>query len=128
MELKELAPWIAVAITLALSILVPLFTQIANNRHQRKMQIENYKLDLMKKKRQAFEDFFANVGSAISMPNPENFTKAGASVQNMFLYAPKEWHNDLMLLLNLLATQQERKMVSVVEKLNRQVADLLEIK
>ena len=31
MELKDLAPWIAIAFTLALSILVPLFTQIANN-------------------------------------------------------------------------------------------------
>lgn len=30
---KDLAPWIAIAITLALSILVPLFTQMANNAH-----------------------------------------------------------------------------------------------
>lgn len=30
--LEELASWIAIAFTLALSILVPLFTQIANNR------------------------------------------------------------------------------------------------
>ena len=37
MEWKDLAPWIAIAITLALSILVPFFTQIANNKHQRKM-------------------------------------------------------------------------------------------
>ena len=36
--LGELAPWIAIAFTLALSILVPLFTQIANNRFQLKMQ------------------------------------------------------------------------------------------
>ena len=40
MEFKDLAPWIAIAFTLALSILVPLFTQIANNNHQRKMQRE----------------------------------------------------------------------------------------
>ena len=42
MEWKDLAPWIAIAITLALSILVPLFTQIANNRHQRKLQQEQF--------------------------------------------------------------------------------------
>ena len=40
MEWKDLAPWIAVAFSLGLSILVPLFTQMANNRHQRKMQKE----------------------------------------------------------------------------------------
>lgn len=38
MEWKDLAPWIAIAITLALSILVPLFTQIANNRFQLKLE------------------------------------------------------------------------------------------
>ncbi|MBO5850993.1 MAG: hypothetical protein J6R29_01525 [Clostridia bacterium] len=48
MDWKDLAPWIAIAITLALSILVPFFTQIANNKHQRKMQKE--KLDFAQAK------------------------------------------------------------------------------
>ena len=45
MEWKDLAPWIAIAITLALSILVPFFTQIANNKHQRKMQKEKLEFE-----------------------------------------------------------------------------------
>ena len=42
MTLENLTPWIAIAITLALSILVPLFTQIANNRFQHKKAKEYY--------------------------------------------------------------------------------------
>ena len=49
MEWKDLAPWIAIAFTLALSILVPLFTQIANNRHQRKMQREKFEYEQRQK-------------------------------------------------------------------------------
>lgn len=50
MDWKDLAPWLALAITLALSILVPLFTQIANNKFQLKMYKEqnNKKILLMK--------------------------------------------------------------------------------
>ena len=45
MEWKDLVPWIAIAITLALSILVPFFTQIANNKHQRKIQKEKLEFE-----------------------------------------------------------------------------------
>lgn len=43
MEWGELTPWITISITLAISILVPLFTQIANNCHQRKMQRNSFR-------------------------------------------------------------------------------------
>ena len=55
MEWKDLAPWIAIAVTLILSILVPLFTQIANNKHQRKMQKEKLEYDEKQKKVKALE-------------------------------------------------------------------------
>lgn len=32
MKATDIAPWIAIAVTLILSILAPLFTQIANNK------------------------------------------------------------------------------------------------
>ena len=58
MEWKDLAPWIAIAITLALSILVPFFTQIANNKHQRKMQKEKLEFEQSQNKLKVFENFF----------------------------------------------------------------------
>ena len=57
MEWKDLAPWIAIAFTLALSILVPLFTQIANNHHQRKMRDDEIKYEEANKKKTVYEDF-----------------------------------------------------------------------
>ena len=50
MTWETLAPWIAIAFTLALSILVPLFTQIANNRHQRKMLQEQFEREQKQKR------------------------------------------------------------------------------
>lgn len=38
MTINNLAPWIAIVVTSILSILVSLFTQIANNRFQLKMK------------------------------------------------------------------------------------------
>lgn len=46
MAISELAPWIAIAITLALSILVPLFTQIANKKNETVYRCS--KLDFLK--------------------------------------------------------------------------------
>ena len=97
MELKDLAPWIAIAFTLALSILVPLFTQIANNRHQRKMQREKFEYEQKQKKKLAFEEFLKNVGAAIASPAAtiEALSLAGASIANIYIYAPAKWFSDL---------------------------------
>ena len=95
MELKDLAPWIAIAFTLALSILVPLFTQIANNRHQRKMQREKFEYEQKQKKIIAYENFMKEVGAVITMHNNENWPAAGARITLMYMYAPKEWMDDL---------------------------------
>ena len=65
MEWKDLAPWITIGITVALSILVPLFTQIANNKHQRKIQRENRKYEKEQRKIQVLENFLSKVGGMI---------------------------------------------------------------
>ena len=61
MEWKDLAPWIAIAITLALSILVPFFTQIANNKHQRKMQKEKLEFEQSQNKIKVFQNFLLDI-------------------------------------------------------------------
>ena len=66
MTWENLAPWIAIAFTLALSILVPLFTQIANNKHQRKMQKEQREYEQSQRKRQVYEKFLTTMGAATS--------------------------------------------------------------
>ena len=95
MEWKDLAPWIAIAFTLALSILVPLFTQIANNKHQRKMQREKFEYEEKQKKTKAFEDFLSDVGDAVVCRTKENLEKAGSSIFRVYVYAPQEWLDHL---------------------------------
>ena len=95
MEWKDLAPWIAIAITLALSIVVPLFTQIANNSHQRKMQKEKLDYESTQEKERMYKEFLRNVGSAAIYPTTSALEKAGESLFQVYLYAPKEWWEDL---------------------------------
>ena len=95
MELQDLAPWIAIAFTLALSILVPLFTQIANNRHQRKMQRDKFEYEERQKRTNAFEAFLSDLGNAVVCRNMENLGKAGSGIYRMYVFASPEWLNDL---------------------------------
>lgn len=96
MTLKDLAPWIAIAVTLILSILVPVFSQIANNRFQLKKDKQDRKLneekEKMQKKTEAYEHFLMDVGAAIEYQNDKNLPIAGASIGRLYLYVPAEWH------------------------------------
>ena len=98
MEWENLAPWIAIAITLALSILVPVFTQIANNSHQRKMQKEKIEYEQSQQKRKTYEEFLLEVGGIVTAGpsfKTENMIEAGAALHRMYVYAPEEWHDRL---------------------------------
>ena len=101
MTWETLAPWIAIAFTLALSILVPLFTQIANNAHQRKMQREQRAYEQSQKKREVYERFLLDVGGTVTAAmasTREHRNDAGASLYEMYIYSPVEWHSKLDLL------------------------------
>ena len=106
MTLETLAPWIAIAITLALSILVPLFTQIANNRFQykkAKQEHEFAKEDERRKNRvKAYENFLMNVAAAIEYRTEETLTSAGSSIGQVYLYVPEELYGKLDALYNSL--------------------------
>lgn len=103
-DINELAPWVAIAVTLILSILVPVFNQIANNRFQLKKAKQDRKLDeeeeKLSKKTEAYERFLTDVGAAITFATKENLPEAGASVGRMYLYAPISWRVELDALLN----------------------------
>ena len=104
MDLKDLAPWITVAITMALSILVPVFTQICNNRFQLKTNAQMHKHNSeeyeQRKKFEAYENFMKNVGAAIEDGNSEAIRLAGSSIGNLYLYIPKSYYELLDSLFN----------------------------
>ena len=125
MEWKDLAPWIAIAITLALSILVPLFTQIANNRHLRKMKKEERDYEQKRKKRAVYEEFLANVGAVIVHASSGVYEKAGASIQQMYIYAPIEWWEELDNLADNMRNCDWGKAAAIMKKLSRQVSEEL---
>ena len=99
MNWNELAPWLALVITIAISILVPLFTQIANNNFQLKMHktkesIEKEK-DRINRIVNAYESFLINVGECVGMAGRENITKATASLHRLYIYAPDDWWEEM---------------------------------
>ena len=95
MKISELAPWLAIAITLILSILIPLFTQIANNRFQLKLKQMDIQQAEKDKKLSAYENYFQKVGGCVLYAQKNNISDAGASVQRLYIYLPQEKWNDL---------------------------------
>ena len=98
-DINTLAPWVAIAVTLILSILVPVFNQMANNRFQLKKAKQDRKLDEERekhsKKTEAYENFLMDVGAATEYRSKENVPIAGASIGRIYLYVPEEWHPKL---------------------------------
>ena len=128
MEWKDLAPWIAIAVTLILSILVPLFTQIANNSHQRKMQREKFEYEEKQKKTKAYETFLSDVGGLITADgsvSKETLSKAGAAVHQLYIYSPIEWYEDLDLLTELIMKYKWDNAKTIVQKLSRLISEEL---
>ncbi len=126
MDWKDLAPWIAISITLAISILVPLFTQIANNNHQRKMQREKLAYEQKQKKVLAYEEFLSNVGAAVLSVSKENLTQAGASINRMYIYAPEEWWEELDSLSSTLRKYEWGNAAVIMNTLSHKVAKELQ--
>ena len=87
MEWKDLAPWIAIAITLILSILVPLFTQIANNSHQRKMQREKFEYEQKQKKIKAKKGKSKNLSEMLIEKAADTALQAVSDAWHMYLEA-----------------------------------------
>ena len=128
MEWKDLAPWIAIAFTLALSILVPLFTQIANNNHQRKMQREKFEYEEKQKKIKAFETFLSDVGGIITARGymeKDSLAQAGAAIHQLYIYSPIEWYNDLDKLTEYITSFQWGEARALNQKISRMISEEL---
>ena len=98
MDTKDLAQWIAIAVTLIISVLVPLLTQIANNRHQEKMENIKIKQEKVRERENAYREFLADVGAAVALTGHnkvDTIAKAGASISNLYMYAPLDWWEDI---------------------------------
>lgn len=124
MEWKDLAPWIAIAVTLILSILVPLFTQIANNRHQirlmREKELIEARNEQIKRKREAYESFLLDVGAAVGYARVEQINNATASLSKLYVYVPKEWVpklDDLFPLIRKYEWDKAEKILVEIAKL-----------
>lgn len=128
MEWKDLAPWIAIAFTLALSILVPLFTQIANNNHQLKMQREKLEYEEKQKKVKAFEAFLIDVGGTITARghiDKEALSKSGGALHHLYIYAPAEWYEDLDQLTESITKFRWDEARTLTQKLCRLISEEL---
>lgn len=126
MEWKDLAPWIAIAFTLALSILVPLFTQIANNNHQRKMQREKMDYEQRQKKIRVYETFLSDVGGLVTAKGyveKEQLIKSGAALHQLYVYAPTEWYNDLDELMEYMMMFKWNEAKPIIQKFSRIISE-----
>ena len=129
MTWENLAPWIAIAFTLALSILVPLFTQIANNRHQRKMQKEKIGYEQSQRRREVYEKFLLNVGGTVTgatSTTREYINDAGASLYEMYIYAPSDWHNKLDKLALHISRYEWESARPILQELSRLITNELQ--
>lgn len=128
MTWETLAPWIAIAFTLALSILVPLFTQIANNNHQCKMQQEKFEYEEKQKKTKAYETFLAEVGGTITARGyveKEALSKAGGALHQLYIYVPLEWYDDLDKLTEFITNFQWSEARALNQKICRLISEEL---
>lgn len=124
MEFKDLAPWLAISITLALSILVPLFTQIANNHHQRKMQQDQFEHEKRQKREEAFESFLSEVGGIVTANGhieQSYLAKAGSAIHRLYVIVPSEWHDDLDQLTQYISSFKWEKARILTQKIVRQI-------
>lgn len=114
--MKEMAPWLALCITLAISILVPLFTQIANNRFQLKLKRQDLKQQKNEEKNKAYKAFLEDVGGCVLYAQTSTIEKAGASLNRLYLFVPEEWWPKLdSLYMQMKKNQWDNAVVSMQE-------------
>ena len=125
MSWESTAQWIAIVFSLALSILVPFFTQIANNRHQLKLKQKEMEFQKAEEKRQVYSNFLLKVGSAVIHASHDNLREAGAALYQVYTYAPSAWWDDLDRLALLLQNQNFGEAIKLTKKLSHLIYDEL---
>ena len=128
MNVNNMVPWLTLFVTLALSILVPLFTQIANNRFQLKLRKQDEKSKKAELKQDAYRRFMEDVGGCILFAQKENIGQAGASIQRLYMYVPEEWWEELDQLYILMQGMDFKKAMLHMQKVTKFISKDLQEK
>ena len=121
----DMAPWIAIAVTLILSIIIPLLTQIVNNSFQLKQKELEQKKQLVESRVKVYCDFSKNVGACIAHADAEALRLAGSSIQNMYFFMPEEKWNELDELYSLIRRHEWAAAEPLLIKLTKIASKLL---
>ena len=107
------AAWLAIFVTLAISIITPAVSTFLTNRFQlklKKMELQhNDSETAYNKKLMAFENALRDLGKFLHFTSKENFASVGEHLYELYLYLPSEhW-----LLLDSLASSLQEKNCSL---------------
>ena len=122
MTIAEIAPWIAIAITLILSILIPLFTQLANNKFQLKMKKMEIELANKETKSKAYEEYFQKVGNLVIYGNNSDFPNAGSAIQRLYAFLPEEEWEQLDKLFSAIRDEKLEIAKGYMEHISKWIA------
>ena len=88
------AAWIAILVTLAITIITPALTSFLNNRfqlHLKKMELqESAENELFSKKLETYEGALRTIGNCIHYYSPDNRAIFGEYLYKLYLYLPEE--------------------------------------
>lgn len=126
----NVAQWIAIALTLIISIISPIITAYINNTFQLKMadrnaknkEIENYYL----RKRAVIDSFVATTGKCLFHATTDSLQACGESFYSIYIYVPSSLWNEIDDLLVFIRAHEFEKAQSHFAKLSKSLSDLLE--
>jgi len=123
----DIAPWIAIAVTLIISIIIPMLTQLINNRFALNQQKITHVEKLYDAKMQIINAFFQNVGACIAHADTDRVHNAGANILSMYCYIPKENWSLLDELYSCIRKrdmdQAEAKMIELSKLMSNLIAE-----
>ena len=96
---NDIAQWVSIGISLILAVIGPLLTQILINKFQYKLQKTNAKREDSLKTKKVYEEFLEKVGFAWNDGKLKDLNEGIGCIYKIYLYCPKEWHQDIDKLL-----------------------------
>lgn len=125
-DINILAPWVAIALTLILSILVPYFTQRENNKFQLKLKSQEQESQKAIEKIRAYEDFLGKAGACIYMSDSGALKEAGNNMSKIYLYAPKELYPKIDELMETIKEYDWNSSITLLQNIAKELSKDLE--
>lgn len=104
LDWNSTAAWLGIFATLAISIITPAISTHLNNRFQLQLKekelLHSEQNALYESKFSVYEGFLQNVGKCLQMHSPDNITRAGTYLYELYLYLPNEHWKLLDSLVN----------------------------